>query len=376
MLGGFFQLIRKLEMQALKLSNWLNTTDPTVRRILRFTLGVTLSVAVSFAIAWPLYFVTPIFAAKFLGSPAPSPNLRAVLTILLVMAIGCGVGLVVSVVTGRYPVVCLLTVALLLFHIFYANVRGTSPLVISFLLIGITVIPLMGMESIDLAAGIASGLLLSAALAFAFVWIAHGLIPDRVSESKAPAAPSGHQPMSASEQIRSAAISTLVVLPVIIVFFTLKMTNELLVLVFIAMLAQQPDVKIGVKGSMALIIGNTAGGIAAIVFYNLLIAVPEYVFLILLAILFSLFFGERIFSDKPMAGLYAAAFSTVILLVGSTTGDFGGDAGSKFYIRIAQIVAAAVYIVGVFMLLEFLSRSLKRPADIDQTQIIDDLDVT
>ena len=104
--------------------------------------------------------------------------------------------------------------------------------------------------------------------------------------------------MSAREQIRSAAISTLVVLPVIIVFFTLKMTNELLVLLFIAMLAQQPDVKIGVKGSMALIIGNTAGGVAAIVFYNLLIAVPEYVFLILLTILFSLFFGEKIFSVR------------------------------------------------------------------------------
>ena len=147
-------------------------------------------------------------------------------------------------------------------------------------------------------------------------------------------------------------------------------------LLFIAMLAQQPDVKIGVKGSMALIIGNTAGGVAAIVFYNLLIAVPDYVFLILLTILFSLFFGERIFSGKPMAGLYAAAFSTVILLVGSTTGDFGGDAGSKFYIRIVQIIAAAVYIVGVFTLLEFLSRSRKRPAEMDQAQIIDNVDVT
>ena len=77
-----------------------------------------------------------------------------------------------------------------------------------------------------------------------------------------------------------------------------------------------------------------------------------------------------------MAGLYAASFSTVILLVGSTTGDFGGDAGSKFYIRIVQIIAAAVYIVGVFTLLEFLSRSLKRPTQIDQAQIIDNVDVT
>lgn len=359
----------------LKPSQWLDTTDPNVIRILRFTFGVTLSIAASFAIAWPLFFVTPIFVAKFLGSPAPCPDFRAGLVVTMVIGIGCGVGLAVTYFTINYPIVCILTITILLFHIFYANVRGVSPLIVAFLLIGITAIPLMGSVSFSLATSIAWGLMVSGGLAFVFVWIAHGIIPDRASVARTAAAPAAHPLMSEREQIRSAAISTLVVLPVILIFFTLQMTNMLLVMVFIAMLALTPDVKTGAKGSAALVIGNTAGGIAAILFYNLLVAVPSFIFLILLALLFSLTFGERIFSGKPMTGLYATAFSTVILLVGSTTGDFGGDAGSKFYTRIVQIILAGAYIVGAFMLLEMLSRQKQKHKAYEQTRVVDDVDV-
>ena len=363
-------------MFKLKSSQWLDTTDPNVIRILRFTLGVTLSIAASFAFAWPLFFVTPIFVAKFLGSPAPCPDFRAGLVVTLVIGLGCGVGLALTYFTIHYPIVCILAIAIMLFHIFYANMRGVSPLIVVFLLIGITAIPLVGMESFSLATSIAGGLMLSGGLAFVFVWVAHGFIPDRVSEVNAQAAPAAHPPMSEYEQIRSAAISTLVVLPVVFVFFTFKMTGSLLVMVFIAMLAQQPDVKTGAKGSLALIIGNTAGGIAAILFYNLLVAVPSFIYLILIAILFSLFFGERIFSGKPMAGVYATAFATVVLLVGSTTGDFGGEAGSKFYTRIIQIISAGAYIVGAFMLLELVSRQKQKHKAYAQSKIVDDIDVT
>jgi hypothetical protein len=362
-------------MFTLKPSQWLDTTDPNVIRILRFTFGVTLSVAASFAFAWPLFFVTPIFVAKFLGSPAPCPDFRAGLVVTLVIGLGCGVGLAVTYFTIHYPVVCLLTISILLFHIFYANVRGVSPLVVAFLLIGITAIPLMGAVSFSLATSITSGLMLSGGLAFVFVWIAHGFIPDSVTEASKAAAPVAHPPMGDREQIRSAAISTLVVLPVIAIFFMFQMTDMLLVMIFIAMLAQTPDVKTGAKGSAALVIGNTAGGVAAILFYNLLVAVPSFVFLILLTLLFSLFFGERLFSGKPMTGLYATAFSTVILLVGSTTGHMGGDAVSKFYTRIAQIILAGAYIVGAFYLLEIISRQKRKHEAYEQSRVVDDIDV-
>ena len=181
-------------MFKLKPTQWLDTSDPNVVRILRFTFGVMLSIAASFAFAWPLFFVTPIFVAKFLGSPAPCPDLRAGLVVTLVIGLGCGVGLAVTYFTINYPIVCILTIAILLFHIFYANVRGVSPLIVAFLLIGITAIPLMGSVSFSLATSIAWGLMLSGGLAFVFVWIAHGLVPDRTSEVSTKAAPAAQYP--------------------------------------------------------------------------------------------------------------------------------------------------------------------------------------
>ena len=362
-------------MLALNPVQWLDTANPNTIRVLRFTLGVTLSFAVSLAVTWPLYYITPIFVAKFLGSPAPCPTLRMGIIFSLVIALGCATGLAVSLVTGQYPVVCLLTIAILLFHIFYANVRGSSPLVVMFFLLGVTAIPLMGLESFALATAVAGGLLLSASLALIFVWIAYGLIPDRVGTTQVSAPKKEQSTLSSHEQIRSAAISTLVVLPVVVLFYTYKMTDLLLVLVFIAILAQQPDIKLGIKGSIGLIAGNTLGGLVAIGFYNLLIAVPSFVFLILMTVVVALLFSEQIFSGKPRAGLYTAAFSTLILLIGSTTGDFGGDAASKFYTRIVHIVIAATYIVGTFAFLELLSRRKQKQDSADQSGLPEYIDV-
>ena len=54
------------------------------------------------------------------------------------------------------------------------------------------------------------------------------------------------------------------------------------VMVFIVIMAQQPLVQATLSGGAMMIVGNTAGGIVAIVLYNLIAAVPSYGFLIML----------------------------------------------------------------------------------------------
>jgi hypothetical protein len=89
------------------------------------------------------------------------------------------------------------------------------------------------------------------------------------------------------------------------------------------------------------------GGAAAIAMYELLVLVPEFVFLLLLTFLAGLVFGSRVFSGKPTGALYGMAFSTLLLVIGSTTSSTG-DAGAKVYSRIAQIMVAVVYVVVAF----------------------------
>jgi hypothetical protein len=165
--------------------------------------------------------------------------------------------------------------------------------------------------------------------------------------------------MSAPERFRSATLSTLVVLPVLGMFFTLQLTDALVTLVFIAILAQQPSLSTGIRGGVALLLGNLVGGVAAILFYNLLVAVPTYGFLIALTLLVSLLVSDYLFSNRPTAPICGMAFSTLLLLVGSATSSAGDEVNVRFYSRIAQIMLAAAYIVAALTLLEQLWKGRK-----------------
>ncbi len=313
--------------------------DPRTVRIFRYAIGSTLAVAVAMGIDWQLSFLTPILALSFLGSPAPRPALRAIVTFIGVVAVAGLVGVLVSATLLTYPIVFLLVEGLLLFLLFY-------------------VIPVMALQSMVLAIALAKGLVMGAAGALAIVWLAHVLIPDPPSgEVRAPAAAAGGAkpaPPSPQQCVTRAWLNTAVVFPVV-AFYLFTGLTSVLILVMIALLSMQPDVSKGYKAGIALITGNLMGGIAAIVTYELLVMVPEYAYLILLTLLASLFFGGRLFSGTPKAPLFGMAFSTLLLVVLSTTSSFG-EADAKAWTRVVQITIAVIYLVVAFGTIRVLRR--------------------
>jgi len=328
-------------------------------RILRFALGVTLAVALALGVGWNLSFITPVLLASFLGAPAPCPSGRAGLSIILSIAAAFAVGVAVALAFVPFPPVCLLIVGLLLFLIFYWNLSGAPPFVILMLLIAVTVIPMMGTLSSALVVEFAKGFLLCGAITVGLVFVAHALVPDPVSSSMQATPKATAPPLPEDERLRLAAISTAVVFPLAAVFLLFNLTGAILVLAFVAILAQQPSVTAGKKGGVFLIAGNLIGGATAIAFYNLLIAVPSFPFLLLLTLLVCLLFGAQMFSGKPIAALYATGISTVLVLIGSGTAPIGDETDVKFYTRILLIVLATLYVVAATSLLEHLSQPRK-----------------
>ena len=145
---------------------------------------------------------------------------------------------------------------------------------------------------------------------------------------------------------------------------------------FSAILAQTPDLQAGIKGSSALLLANCLGGVAAVAVYGLLIGFPEYLYFILIMLLVTLLFAQKIFSDSPTAALYSTAFTAVLLLVGSSIGEYTGDATANFLKRIVQIAIAALYIVTAFYTLNRLFIMLgyrKRPTPAaTEANVVDD----
>lgn len=140
-------------------------------------------------------------------------------------------------------------------------------------------------------------------------------------------------------------------------FFVFNFSGAVVVMIFIAILSQQTNLTVGKKMGSALITGNIFGGITAALFFELLVMVPRFDFLLLMILAGSLLFAKANYSGKPSAPLYGMAFSTLLLLVGMGTMPSGDEVDTKFVLRILQILLAVFYIVGAFKLLERLSTS-------------------
>ena len=333
--------------------------DPRTVRILRYAVGSTLAVAVAMGIDWQLSFLTPVLALSFLGSPAPRPTFKQMATFVGVVAVAGLVGVTVSAALLPYPWVFLLVEGLLLFLLFYNGARGAPALLITWLLIALTVIPVMGLQSMALAVAVAQGLVAGSVGALAIVWLAHVLLPDRpargaVTTSSAASAPATADRPTPEQCATRAWLNTAVVFPVVAFYLVTGLTS-VLILVMIALLCMKPDMSSGYKAGIALIVGNVMGGVAAILMYEVLVMVPEYGYLILLTLLAALLFGGRLFSDSPKAPLFGMAFSTVLLVVLSTTSSYG-EADAKAWTRVVQITVAVVYLVVAFGTIRSLRR--------------------
>ncbi len=309
---------------------------------------------VAMGFGWSLSYLTPVLALSFFALPKPRPSLKDGVTFVSVIAVACIAGLFVGQQLIPYPFVFIPIMGLLLFRLFYAKSGGAPPLLVTWLMIAFLVIPLITLQSPAVAKWLAAGILIGAAATILVVWLAFGLLPDPAGAHAAPSSqPKSDAPAAPStgQRLRDAALSTVVVLPVVVLFYSLEFLNSILIMIFVALLSMQPGFAKNFKAGAALIVGNVIGGAAAILFYNLLVLVPELYFLVILTLLAGLFFGTRVFSGKPTAPLYGMAFSTVLLVIGSVTSG-EGDAGTKVYSRVLQIMIAVGYVVVAFGLVE------------------------
>ena len=320
------------------------TTDIRSVRILRYAFGSTLGMAVAMGFDWPLAFLTPVLVVSFLGTPAPRPAIKSLVSFVAIIALACAIGSVLAILLVPYPVVFLLVLALLLFHVFLAKMRGAPGLLITWLLIALQAIPILATVSTKLAVMVAGYIVYGSAIAVGVVWLAHIVIPDPPQPAAAASAAPQEEVLSAEYGFYRALVATAVVYPVAALFFAFQNTSALIVLIFIAILTLQPSLAAGYKAGIALIVGNLIGGIASIIVYDLLVVAPHFGFLVLLTLLTALLFGAGLFSTSRWAPLLGMAFSTLLLIIGSTTSSYG-EAGAKATTRVIQITVAVTYAV-------------------------------
>jgi len=211
------------------------------------------------------------------------------------------------------------------------------------LMLAVTVLPLIAVPSPQIASDVTRNLISAAVWTLAVVWVAHALVPDPASATES--APKKTRPaLDVRRRAALALAQTAVVMPLFIAFHLLEGVDSLLALIYVGILAMQPQFARDFKTGAALILANVVGGFFTLIAYELLVIAPSYLLLLLLTFLAGLGFGSRLLSSRKGASLYGTAFSTWLLLVGSLTTS-SDNAATEVYSRVLLILAAVVYVV-------------------------------
>ncbi|MGF1755738.1 DUF2955 domain-containing protein [Vibrio makurazakiensis] len=321
--------------------------DPRIQtKILRYTVGVGLAVFLAAWINWPLAFVAPVFVAKFLIDK-PELNKETIYELTIAMVATMVLGLLLSNGITQYPIPILILVGLMMLWGYYLFTDPKWNLFATILIIAVLMLPFMAISNPGISVFLATGLASSGVVAVVIFALVHLYLPESQVTFK------GYQPSPLSKQQRwyAAFRAMIISFPVVCFFFIFQISEALLTMMFIALLSLMITGEKSIKLSAFLIISNSIGGLLAIGVFVVLSIVPNILFYTLFISFVAIIMATQIYTKPEKAPIYATAFSTVLVLLGSTLMS-SGDIDNNMFIRIFQLFLIGVYMIVVSFFLE------------------------
>ena len=324
-------------------------------RILRLAFGTALSLWISQAVGWTISFIAPIITMFLLALPLPKPNPKLFLMVVVALTItvyGCFVFLPFVL---HQKLVGLLLLSLALFHAFYFTARGGAPVVGTLITVGLALTVAVGTVSVDALLGVSSGLVVGAVAGAAIAMLSHLVIPDPPVATPAEAPADGSSESADDRnlaQARHSAMRSLAIVFPILLWFLLSGASaaNMAVMIKVSAMGQEVSRQSTRDAAKSLVFSTAAGGLAAILAWQVLSIWPSLTLYTLIVALAGLFFGQRIFEDQGLranAATWTYAFLTMIVVLAPAVldSDFGSAAGARFYDRLFMFGWATLYAV-------------------------------
>jgi hypothetical protein len=319
------------------------------RRIFRLAVVTAVALWFSQVFDWGVSFITPVLLSMLLALPLPGLRLKQGITFILALVIPlwATTWFLLPVLTHQ-PIAGMLLLIAGCFWCFYYSASGGSPILGSFLTMGLAIVAAVGSDSVDAVIAVNQAVTLNAVIAISILWLALALWPDIPSDSAKKARPEVEAP-SREAAIRSAWRSTAIVLPIIVFFlFYSGSASYLVVMIKVASMGQQAENDKTKEVGKSLLMSTVIGGIAAVIMWNVMSIWPSLVLYVLMVVLAGLLMGRKIFQGQgmaPAAGVWSYAFLTMLVIIApAVTDGIGGDAAAiKFFDRILMMGWATVY---------------------------------
>ncbi|QJI40807.1 DUF2955 domain-containing protein [Pseudomonas sp. ADAK2] len=316
---------------------------PRDQRSLRLATGTALCLAASFGLALPIPFLAPVLALLFLATLNQPLPLKAGVVLALVAMLTTGVGLLLFPLLRYYPVSGLSLIGVGLFVVFRFGLRGGNNLIVTFLVIGLTMISAAGTASFELALLVIGALVKGLLLAVLVVTVSHGLFPEPANAPPSPAAPA----LAAEDVDRVALRATLIVLPAFLLAL-IDPASYLPIILKAVSLGQQSSTTTARNAGRELLGSTLLGGVLAILFWCALSLFVHLWMFFLWMLLFGLVLARKLYALSPTRfspGFWLNTTITLIILLGQSVQDSaaGKDVYTAFAVRMGLFIGVTVY---------------------------------
>ncbi|TWC55712.1 DUF2955 family protein [Pseudomonas sp. SJZ080] len=315
---------------------------PRVQRALRLATGTALCLAASFGLGLPIPFIAPVLALLLLATVNRPLPFKAAIVLAIVAMLTTGLGLLLIPILRYYPVSGVLLIGVSLFLVFRFGLRGGNNLIVTFLVIGLTMISSAGVAEFDLAAMVIGALVKGLLLAVMMVTVSHWLFPDPPNAPSPPAAPL----LPAEEVNRVAVRATLIVLPAFLLAL-IDPASYLPIILKAVGLGQQSSTT--ARNAGRELVGSTLlAGVLAVLFWSALSLFVHLWMFFLWMLLFGLILARKLYALSPTRlspGFWLNSLITMIILLGQSVQDSlaGKDVYTAFAVRMGLFILVTLY---------------------------------
>ena len=317
--------------------------SPQAQRALRLACGTALCLATSFGLGLPIPFLAPVLAVLLLTALNQPLKLKAGIGLALIAMLTTGIGLLLIPLLRYYAFSAVLLVGVGLFVVFRMGLRGANNLIVTFLIIGLTMISAAGVADFGLAVMVINALVRGLFLAVLMVGVSHWPFPE---PGNAPT-PAAAALLSASEVTRIALRATLIVLPAFLLAL-LDPASYLPIILKAVSLGQQSSTT-GTRHAGRELLGSTLlGGLLAVLFWGALSLFVHLWMFFLWMLLFGLWVGRKLYRLTPTRlspGFWLNTLVTMIILLGQSVQDSaaGKDVQTAFAVRMGLFILVTLY---------------------------------
>lgn len=320
--------------------------DARAHSVIRFAFGVTFAFVLAELAEWTPTFLPPVFVGVLLVNvPVRLPPKAGIGFVLLVSASAL-LALVLCAALRGAPGILFGMTTLVVFRALYSLASGKPILGPLMLMICVTAIPVISLQSAYVGGQFAYSMARAALVAVLVVWTVWLLWP-KFAPPKAAAKP---DPLPPALALRSAVMGTAILAPLMLAYLMFGLAEALPVVIATVMIVASLDLQRGRKQALGLVAANFAGGVASVALILMLVLNPSLLTFALVLLAGSLIIGSRIMRGDPVAALVMVAFNACLIVFSSSIGNDSGTF-SIWLTRLTHFLIAGAFAIGMMALL-------------------------